>query len=168
MLSGRDVRWATVLGLGSLRPAPGTWGSLPPVVLAGALIALGLGPTQSPIVYNAVMGAMVILACAACVLQGDAAETHFMRKDPPNVVADEVAGQSLALLALPAAATAGLGTTAFTLFYAFICFRVFDIVKPPPADGLQKVAGGWGIVLDDLISGIYAMIMVQVMTRVML
>ena len=57
---------------------------------------------------------------------------------------------------------------AFTLVYAFVCFRVLDVFKPWPAWRLQRVPAGWGIVLDDLIAGLYAAIAVQALTRTML
>lgn len=168
MINARDVQLATMFGLGSLRPAPGTWGSLPPLLIAGGLIALGLGPADQPVVYLAVLLLIFVLGCIGCVMQGDRAEVLFLAKDPSNVVADEVAGMCLPLMFLPAAATADAGVSIFTLIYAFICFRVMDIIKPPPAAGLQRIPGGWGILLDDLMAAFYAMILVQVVTRTML
>lgn len=166
-LRSRDVRFITVFGLGYRRPAEGTWGSLPPVIIAGVLIASGLGPAHAPVLYHAVLLGILLFFSGACVLQGDQAEMLFLRKDPGNVVADETAGQCLPLLLLPAAA---LGTplhAGLTLLGAFLAFRIFDILKLPPARGLQRIPGGWGILIDDLVAGVQAMVVVQVVIRML-
>lgn len=167
-MSTPSVRSITVFGLGYRRPASGTWGSLPPVLLAGGLIAAGLGPQQHPWIYHGLLAAVFVFFCWACVAQGDAAEAKFGKKDPSQAVADETAGQCLSLAALPAAAISTPAMATFTLAYAFICFRLLDIVKPWPAYRLQDVPGGWGILLDDLFAGAYAAILVQVMARLIL
>lgn len=159
-----SLGWITVFGLGHMRPASGTWGSMPPVVIAGVMIAAGLGPVEHPVLYHAALGAILLIFCAACVLQGDRAEARFGEKDPSEAVADETAGQCLSLMALPAAAAHGWHA-ALTLLAAFLAFRFFDILKPWPAHGLQRVPGGWGILLDDLVAGVYAMLVVQALTR---
>lgn len=167
--AGRSL--ITVFGLGAIRPAPGTWGSLPPVILAGVLIAAGFGPASGSmgwLVYHGVLLAVLVAAVLVCAIHGDAAEAHYDRKDPSNVVADETAGQVLPLLFLPPAAVAGPAITVITLVYAFLAFRIMDILKPPPAYRLQRIPGGWGIAIDDLLAGAYAMLAVQVVTRVML
>lgn len=160
-----SLRWITVFGLGHRRPASGTWGSLPPVLIAAALIAAGLGPVDHPILYHAVLIVILLTFSAACILQGDHAEARFGEKDPGQAVADETAGQCLPLLALPATAVEPGSHAALTLLAAFLAFRFFDILKPPPAHGLQRVPGGWGILLDDLVAGLYAMLAVQALTR---
>lgn len=167
-MNRRAPRWITVFGLGAMRPAPGTWGSLPPVFVAALLIAANRGPIASPWLYHGVLAIICIVFCAACIIEGDRAEAHFGRKDPSNAVADETAGQCFSLMFLPAAALATPLLSAFTLLYAFVAFRIMDIVKPFPARQLQKIPGGWGILIDDLIAGIYAMLCVQIMARVML
>lgn len=166
--SARGLRLITVFGLGIMRPASGTWGSMPPVLIAGALIALGFAPgtsTTSTLVYHAVLALLFVTFAGACVVQGDRAEARFGH-DPSEVVADEVAGQCIALLALPAAALATPIKTALTLATSFLAFRVLDIVKPWPARQLQRVPSGWGILLDDLFAGLYALAVVQIVTRV--
>lgn len=165
--SARGLRLVTVFGLGFMRPASGTWGSMPPVFLAAALIALGYAPgtsSSNTLVYHAALSLVFVIFAGACVVQGDRAEARFGH-DPSEVVADEVAGQCIALAALPTAALATPMKTVFTLAAAFIAFRLLDIVKPWPARQLQRVPGGWGILLDDLFAGFYAMIVVQVVTR---
>lgn len=68
--------------------------------------------------------------------------------DPSIVVIDEIVGMWIALLFLPASLTVSLA--------AFIAFRFFDVVKPEPARYLERLPGGWGIMLDDVAAGIYA------------
>jgi phosphatidylglycerophosphatase A len=168
MKKDADLALVTVFGLGRLRPAPGTWGSLPPVVLAGVLMAAGLGPGEQPVIYNLILAAVVIFFTLACASLGDKAEAKFLKKDPSEVVADETAGQAVALMFLPAAAVATPGLAIFTLIYAFLAFRLMDILKPWPAYQIQKVPGGWGVVLDDLLAGFYALIVVQLISRLLL
>jgi phosphatidylglycerophosphate synthase/phosphatidylglycerophosphatase A len=154
--------------LGRLRPFPGTWGSIPSVVLAGLLILVGLGPAHNAIVYNIVMLAVAAGFLVVCAVWSDAAEARFGRKDPANIVADETSGQAMALLFIPAAAVATPALAAFSLIFAFIAFRVLDIVKPYPAYRIQRLPGGWGVVLDDLVAGVYALLIVQLVTRAVL
>lgn len=155
----------TTFGLGYMRPASGTWGSLPTVLVAGGLIQLGHSPTADPILYHAVLIGILVVFSLACIVGGAEAEARFGKKDPGQAVADETAAQAIPLLALPASATSDLNHTAITLAIAFVAFRVFDIIKPPPARQIQRVGGGWGILLDDLFAGVYAAVIVQVVTR---
>jgi len=157
--------WISVFGLGKLRPAPGTWGSMPPVVLAGALWLAGLGPTAAPVVYHVALVAVLLVFSAACILQGDHAEAYYKRKDPSNAVADETAGQCFSLMLLPAGAVYDWRIAAVTFAAAFVLFRIFDIIKPWPAHSLQRLPAGWGILIDDLIAGLYAMLVVQGLVR---
>lgn len=81
-------------------------------------------------------------------LFADAAEKHFNSKDPREVVSDEVLGYLVSVFAL--------SPTAFNLGAAFLLFRGYDILKPYPiryAD--QNIPGGWGIVTDDVIAGVF-------------
>ena len=93
----------TSMGLGWLRPAPGTWGSLPPVALALTLVAFGGGElTRGGIApVNALLVLLALLAGWICLAFGDWAEKQFGRKDASEIVIDEVAGQSSARLFLP-------------------------------------------------------------------
>lgn len=159
----------TTFGLGKLRPAPGTWGSLPPVGVAGLMVVAGMGPDQTLVhwaVYNGVLLAILVIFSAACVVFGDAAEARFGKKDPGQICADETAGQCLPLMLLPAHALATPSAAIATLGFAFVTFRIMDILKPWPAFRLQKHPAGWGVLLDDLAAGLQAMIVVQVVARV--
>jgi phosphatidylglycerophosphatase A len=160
----------TTFGLGRLRPAPGTWGSMPPVVLAAMLIAAGMGPNQTFVnwaTYNGALAVVLLVFSAACVRYGTAAEAKFGKKDPGTICADETAGMCLPLMMLPSFSVATPGSAAMTLGIAFIAFRVFDIVKLWPANGLQRHPAGWGVLLDDLAAGVQAAVVVQVVVRVM-
>ena len=75
------------------------------------------------------------------------------RKDPGVIVIDEVAGMMTAVLLLP--------RTPGVLFCAFLLFRIFDIWKPFPARESQALRGGFGIVVDDLIAGVYALVLIM-------
>lgn len=123
-------------GLGFLPLVPGTFGSVAGVVVF--LAAWGDGP------LHAFLG-----ACLLTVLLGPAAARAAGRKDPGSVVMDEVAGVILALLFTPS-------PSAMQVAWGFLFFRVFDVLKPPPARLLERLPGGWGILLDDLVAGLYA------------
>lgn len=169
-MTSRSLRLITSFGLGYMRPASGTWGSLPPVILSALVLGLGHRGTYAPgttlwLVEHAMLVLMLVLFSAACVRDGEAAEARFGKKDPGQVVADETAGQCLPLMFLPASAIVDWTGLLLTLGLAFVTFRICDIVKPWPARQLQKIPGGWGILIDDLFAGVYAMIIVQVVTR---
>lgn len=180
--SGRML--VTTFGLGLLRPAPGTWGSIPPVFLAGLFVAaIGTGSGTldasdasridgwhevSWLLYHICLLLILAVFSVACLRHGDAAEAYFNKKDPGSVCADETAGVCLPLMLLPAAAYGAWWAAILTLIVAFLAFRVFDILKLPPANGLQRNPGGLGILLDDLAAGVQAMIVVQLFVRIVL
>ncbi|MDG2020579.1 MAG: phosphatidylglycerophosphatase A [Phycisphaerales bacterium] len=164
----------TAGGLGFLRPASGTWGSLPPAVVAAFLAISGAAGWQIDLVLLLLLG----IGCVACLRFGRSAEAIMGKKDPGQVVADEIAGQALTLLALPWAIADGWAGSSslpegvtpmvFNIGLAvvgFLLFRVFDILKPPPANGLQRLGGGMGILVDDLITGAMAAAVLQIGVR---
>ena len=153
--------WITSFGFGRLRPFPGTWGSIPPVLIAGAMIALSHGPGEAPWFWNAVCVAMLLFWSLACVMQGDRAEAYWRVKDPGSVTADESAGMAIALIALPVGWYPSFGMAVAWLLAAFVLFRLFDIFKPWPINPLQEISGGWGILLDDLAAGLATLIVLQ-------
>jgi len=157
----------TTGGLGHMRPASGTWGSLPPVIIAYALIMLGIGPGD-PLswVYYLVLALICIIYSAACVLLGHEAEAKW-GKDPSEVVADETAGQCLTLMFIPAGICNCPMTTMGAVLGAFFLFRAFDILKPWPAGAMQNIAGGWGILLDDIFAGIMGGIALLIILSIM-
>lgn len=141
---------ATFFGVGTLHPGPGTWGSLAAVLLwwAGARFA----PTQWQI-------GLCILCAAIATAIGIPAASRFARaagkKDPQQVVIDEVAGQLITLIGVP--------LTWKPLLVGFILFRVLDMTKPPPIRRLEHLPEGTGIVVDDIGAGIYALIIMQLL-----
>jgi len=160
----------TVCGLGKLRPAPGSWGSLPPAIIAAILIAF-----EAPFwLTNTVLLAIAALSSIACVRLGSWAERRFHGKDPGVVVIDETAGMAAALLLLPRIlpATSGLPASEATGYLiiaaSFILFRIFDIIKAPPANLMQQFPAGWGILLDDLVAALYANLLLQIALRLVL
>jgi len=162
-VSSPNLRWITVFGLGYCRPAPGTWGSLPPVVLASALALFGILPGSTHAwAYHAALALLCLVFCWACIAQGDRAEAR-LGKDPSAVVADEVAGQAITLMALPIPFLTSPLRVALAIASAFFLFRLCDVIKPPPARSIQKTPAGWGILLDDLIAGLYAAALLQLL-----
>lgn len=146
--------WLTTGGLGHARPASGTWGSMPPAIVAYGLLVLGIGPGNDLAwVYYTVLALICIIYSGVCVLLGHQAEARW-GKDPSEVVADETAGQCLTLMfILPGICNCPM-TSMGAVLGAFLLFRVFDILKPWPAGAMQKIAGGWGILLDDIFAGV--------------
>lgn len=131
---------ATWFGCGRLRPAPGTWGSLGALPPAALLMWLGGWP---------LLLAASLLAFAVGIWAGQRHAETLGREDPGEVVIDEVAAQWLALVPL-----------AFDWrlwLIAFFLFRLFDITKPWPASWCdRRLAGGLGIMADDMVAGLYA------------
>ncbi len=141
---------ATFFGAGRIKPAPGTWGSL------ATVIVWALASSWIPVANRTWA---TILAVVVVTLIGIPAATRTARgsglKDPQFVVIDEVAGQLVALIAVPLAWK--------TFLAGFILFRVFDIWKPFPIRRLERLPEGTGIVLDDLGAGIYALVIMHLL-----
>jgi phosphatidylglycerophosphatase A len=141
---------ASALGIGRLRPAPGTWGSL-----AAVLIWRGLYPITPPTFHLSTLVSLIAIA----VILGIPAATLVSRAtgvtDPQWVVIDELAGQWTTLLFAPVSWK--------TLLTGFILFRGFDILKPPPVRQLERLRTGFGIVADDLGAGVYALVGMQLL-----
>ncbi|MBL4590904.1 MAG: phosphatidylglycerophosphatase A [Phycisphaerales bacterium] len=144
----------TTAGLGHRKPASGTWGSMPPVVLAAILIAVGAGPGD-PLawVYYTVLSLVLVVYSGACIVFGVDAEAKWS-KDPGQVVADETAGQCITLMMIPSMLLTTPISIAMALLGCFLLFRAFDILKPWPAGAMQSIAGGWGVLLDDIFAGL--------------
>jgi len=138
--------FVTFLGLGNLPKMPGTWGSLGAAIIYYA-ISLLLGPGTSLLITCL---ALALLFSCLTIALGGLAERIYGKKDPSQVVTDEVAGYFLSVAMLVPVAPLAAGICAFFMF------RLFDIVKPPPARWIEKLKGGWGLTLDDIAAGIYA------------
>jgi phosphatidylglycerophosphatase A len=131
---------ATWFGVGRLPGGPGTWASLTALPFSAVLAWLG-GPWP------------VLLAVATFFALGLWASGRYIAAtgidDPAPVVVDEVVGQWLALAFLP--------LTPMSYVVGFILFRIADMAKPWPANWIDRnVAGPWGVMLDDVVAGIYA------------
>lgn len=141
---------ATVCGVGYLRPAPGTWGSLAGVILALALHTFG-GFTLLAIATIAVF----FVGWWATASMTSGTENH----DPSEVVIDEVVGQWIALWVVSYGATR-MGALALALYpgwiAAFLLFRLFDIWKPGPVGWADRRNDAFGVMMDDVIAGVLA------------
>ncbi|MGD0735830.1 MAG: phosphatidylglycerophosphatase A [Terracidiphilus sp.] len=146
----RKTTWAwtvaTFFGAGLGKPGPGTWGSVAAYLL-WALFAWFAHPTPLILLYG------LFLLIAFALVLGIPASTIVAResgrKDPQFVVIDEVAGQWIALLFCPPDWRYGL--------ISLVLFRLFDITKPFPIRRIENLPEGWGIVLDDVAAGLYAL-----------
>jgi phosphatidylglycerophosphatase A len=140
-------------GLGWLPVAPGSWGSLPSAIIFG-LACYFSGSAAIPVLL---MITLVIAGSFVCVKFSHAAIAATGNEDPNEVVADEVAGQALTFLAMPLliANVSGGQIVSITVLGYFL-FRLFDTVKPWPSYRLEEIHGGWGILADDLMAGVYA------------
>ncbi len=132
---------ATGLGAGYSPVAPGTAGSL--------LAVVGFYFLAPPLALHLLL-VMLIFLLGVYV-------SHQVEKekgdDPSLIVVDEIAGQAVSLLFLP---------PDWRLYLlAFLFFRLYDIVKPPPINRSQSIPHGWGVMVDDVLAGIYALLSVQ-------
>ena len=200
---------ATVLGIGYIPKAPGTFGSLAGVAtaflsaifflhprsvrdlfslhpLAETILRENLFGTPGTNVHNSTLafpllitGVLFLLLSALGVWSASRVASYERIEDPQHVVIDEVAGQHLTLLlplipiALPHLMT-HFDFSEYTIFFAlslanwkylllgFILFRVFDIWKPWPIRRMEKFRGGWGIMADDWMAGVFAAILLRV------
>jgi len=125
--------------------APGTVAS---AVTAVALWLLNLSPLA--------LAALLIVVTGLGTWAADEAERALGGKDPGAIVVDEVAGMMLAVLAVPLTPT--------VLLVGFLLFRVFDVVKPFPANVAQRLRGGVGVMADDLVAGLYALALLGLAT----
>lgn len=141
---------ASGLGSGFLRPFAGTWGSIPPL-----LLGWWLAVTFPVWVFSTVTAGVIALA----VFTANRAQECWGH-DAKRITIDEFAGMLVTLMGLP--------TIWWIYLIAFFAFRVFDVVKVPPARQLESLPGGWGVVADDVAAGLYANITVQLVVWLLL
>ena len=135
---------ATGFYTGYLPKAPGTWGSVVGFILYYFLHAVAL-PT-----YLIIVGVLLVVG----FFTAGSAEKILDRKDPGCVVIDEIVGMLITLTAAP--------PSPLTWLLGFLLFRFFDIVKPFPARLIDKrIQGGVGIMLDDVVAGLYGFLALQ-------
>jgi phosphatidylglycerophosphatase A len=153
--SEKKTLWAwaigTFFGAGLLKPGPGTYGSI-----AAVLLWFGAAHLLHPATVTLAIGTAI--AALAATLIGIPAATIVAREsgreDPGHVVIDEVAGQLIALIAIPADWRHAV--------ISLLLFRIFDILKPPPIRQLERLSGGTGIMLDDVAAGLFALLLAQI------
>ena len=139
------ISLATVFGVGRIPKAPGTWGSLVTLPLAFLLLKLG------PIIYMISTLILIILSIFAADQYENQSATH----DSKEIVIDEVVGMLVTMTWLP--------ITWQSFVASFVLFRFFDILKPFPISYFdRKVPGGFGVVVDDLVAGMIANVILQV------
>lgn len=132
-------------GWGLLPKMPGTWGTLGTALTAWAFLEYWPAARAN---WMALCLGWVVVASALTVLLTPIIEAEDGVKDPQTIVTDEVAGYwtTLALAQHP---------TVTTLVVAFFIFRFLDVWKPPPARQFERLPSGWGVLLDDVMSGVY-------------
>ena len=139
-LSDAPALLATWFGSGFVRVAPGSWASL--TALPGAALLVWLG---GPVLVLGAAAALFALGIWAADAYMAAVKVH----DPPAIVIDEVVGQWTTLALLP------LDPLVYAL--GFLLFRILDVLKPWPANFIDRaVTGGFGVMLDDVVAGVYA------------
>jgi phosphatidylglycerophosphatase A len=138
---------ATFFGIGFLPGGPGTWASLVTAVV-WYFVARATHPARIHLTEYTILAFSIVLAIG--IFAASIVEQESGTQDPGYVVIDEVAGQLVALFFAPL----DIGH----VLLAFVLFRVFDIVKPPPVRQLERLHGGLGIMVDDVGAGVYALI----------
>ena len=125
--------------------APGT---------AGSLAALGLFAFVRWVGLPAFEVGVILAILVLGIWSANGAERALGRKDPGQVVIDEVLGMLITLALLPVSLTG--------VFVGFLLFRLFDVVKPYPVGRLEHLPGGYGIMLDDAMAGVYSYLVLRV------
>ena len=137
---------ATFFYVGEVPVAPGTAASFAGLLLVFATV-------DRPWLCAALFGLIALLG----FLTAGPAEKIYGKKDPRQVVIDEVSGIFLVFFMVP--------VNWASLVTGFIVFRVLDVVKPFPARRLERLDGSWGIMADDLLCGLYANLILQVLFK---
>ncbi len=136
-MTGIALALATSLGVGYAPFAPGTFGS------AAGLLVWALLPPSAPLHLGVTAIVFALGVWAAAVT-----ERHYRTTDPGVVVIDEVLGMLVTLLFNP--------VTWGGAILGFLLFRLFDVLKPYPANRLERLHGGLGVMADDAMAGVYA------------
>ncbi len=155
MMTGFKRMIGAGFGSGLSPIAPGTIGSL--CILFPAYISHRIDPILGPILLTLFCSFLSLWVTKACV--------NAWGDDPGKMVIDEFAGQSLVFISLPLNYSL---EDVWLVIGAFILFRFFDILKPLGIFKLQSLKNGWGILLDDLLAGFYALICLKTLIFVFL
>ncbi|AHF97367.1 phosphatidylglycerophosphatase [Desulfurella acetivorans A63] len=138
---------ATVFGIGYTAYAPGTMGSL-----FGILIYMFLKETSLSI-YALTVSCLFVIGTIA----SEIVESAYNIKDPSFIIIDEVVGMLVTLMFV--------GYSFWAVWLGFLFFRIIDISKVPPLNFLERISGGLGIMLDDLVGGFMAGILLYIIFR---
>ena len=136
---------ATVFKAGYIPIAPGTVGSI-----IGLLVFWLIKDYASFTIEMFVAAALFFAGVWASTIVEQVLERH----DSGVVIVDEVVGMLVALMLLPPTIT--------VMFLAFLLFRVFDIIKPYPARWCEQLSRGWGIMMDDVVAGLYVNVLIHI------
>jgi len=136
-----SIWFSTIFKIGYLPIAPGTWGSLAALLIWYAIVSY---------ISSITLIALIVIIFVFGVYTSSETEGILGKKDPSIIVIDEWVGQWIALMFLPKSFVWGI--------VAFAFFRLFDIWKPFPINKLDNIKGGYGIMLDDVLAGVYALI----------
>lgn len=157
LLDWISLAGATWFGSGLLPVMPGTWGTIASIPLV-AILLFSLNIVGYAVAVVTIALIAIPLASRAAALYREhprlsrlmlrAKETSGLKNDPGFIVIDEVAGYAVSLFLVQPSITA--------MLVAFVFFRLFDIVKIQPVKMAENLGGGIGIVLDDIVAGIYA------------
>ena len=153
---------ATGFSLGSLMPfAPGTLGTamgIPLTFAMGLLCQQFAQSSSTPAAHAAflvIVAALTLIGVPICTR----GQQRIGRKDPGEVIWDEIASAPLVFFALPFT----LLTNPWVLLIGFGLHRLFDISKPPPCKRLEKLPEGWGVMLDDIAAAIYGCVVMHLL-----
>jgi len=100
--------------------------------------------------------ALLIALPLALYLSGEMERVYG--KDSSKIVIDEFVGMQVTFFAVDPSLSSGIT--------GFICFRILDVLKPFPAGAAQRLRGGWGVVADDLVAGLYARVALLIIFRI--
>ena len=138
--------FSTIFGIGHIPIAPGTFGSLFAILIWCIFI------NMLSISYFIIL--FLLILSISFYITGIYLE-KFKKKDPSEVIIDEFLGQSIPLLFV-------FNLNAFEVLVAFVSFRFFDIYKIYPINRAEEIEGSYGVILDDIIAGIYALIVLMI------
>lgn len=158
-------------GVGYIRLAPGTWGSLVGIGIYLLIRSIGLAvwqlglasgwrPEQMSAWHAPTNIFIVLLITIAGIWAGGRAAKLMNDKDPKSVVVDEIVGQLITLAFIP------FDVVWWMILAGFFLFRFFDIAKPYPIDRLQVLPGGLGVCADDILAGLYAAVVLSVIAAI--
>ena len=138
--------FSTIFGIGHIPIAPGTFGSIFAILIWCIFI------NMLSISYFIIL--FLLILSISFYITGIYLE-KFKKKDPSEVIIDEFLGQSIPLIFI-------FNLNAFEVLVAFVSFRFFDIYKIYPINKAEEIEGSYGVILDDIIAGIYALIVLMI------